>query len=182
MQRSIDPNSRRTGLHLLDLGFASGFVLWAFRAGAAGHMCCPPVVNGFTRALGPDANSIRFSCLSLIAALSEHADRTLHLASSGCFGVTYDEVCLLATLDAAQNNFLDQRNNQLTWLLGRSAPLRVGRMAQTFAQKLIEQDLLIKTPDLGRAGHHQSQTDVLHRSKPKQTRRYKEDAHVHTLY
>ena len=138
--------SRFTGLRVTNLGFPAGFAVWSFRVFATGHGHCCPVVYGMNHALGSLGDEARVRGLSLAQTIAETSRRTMHLASPGCLGVTYDEICLIAAIEAAQNKRAAQRDAQLAWLLGRKADGNVIDAIQKFAEILAEGGIGVKTP------------------------------------
>lgn len=138
--------SRFTGLRLIDLGFSAGLAVWCFRACVTGHGHCHAVVDGMNHALGPDGDEGRVLGLALARTMADINRRTVHLASPGCMGVTFDEICLVSAIEAAQTSRFADRDRHMGWLLGRPSDANVAEAVQLFADHLKRSRLWVRTP------------------------------------
>ncbi len=94
---SIVPN-----MHVPELGAGSAFLLWAFRATAAGQGHCPTLVRGYREFMREDGDAALASVRDLVTAISEHGRRRVKLIAPGCCRLSYDEASIVAAISALQ--------------------------------------------------------------------------------
>lgn len=94
---SIIPN-----MNVPELGAGAAFLLWAFRATAAGHGHCPVLVRGYRELLREGGDAALASVRDLATAISEHGRCRVRLIAPGCCRLSYDEASIVAGVSALQ--------------------------------------------------------------------------------
>lgn len=115
------------GAAICSLLYPEHLTLWAFRAIAARHGCCPAVAREFEDALGDHAGPTRkaltmFAFELGMATSAQHLK--LKLAPPGTWRITRDEAALLGLISAAQRGDQSEVANRLA-LFGVRAPNEV---------------------------------------------------------
>ena len=99
-----------------NLGAGAHLALWAFRAGAVGHLECCALVKAFDRTMGEEAGPALAAVCRLVRVVGRDGGRVIRLAHPGCCRVTADELSLVAALAAAQSGDRARRDAHVSWL------------------------------------------------------------------
>lgn len=136
------------GMSVPELGFASGFALWGFRACARGQVMCCAVIHGFERVFDDDAPAVLANLLALARMMGGKGRRKIGLAMPGCAGITADELSLAALLAAAQTGEAEKRDAHLAWLFAGPAPANAAAAADSIGALFFKRGLMMRAPDL----------------------------------
>ncbi|MEM9879118.1 MAG: hypothetical protein AAF862_07550 [Pseudomonadota bacterium] len=134
------------GSTLVDLGSASGLIVWGFRACVQGKSHCKCIQSGFDRTLGADGKRV-LECLRCVAeCIGKCGRRKIGLATPGHAHFTRDEASMLAALSAAQTGRNPARDAHLTWLLASAVPETLQRAIDEISDGFTRHDLTIAAP------------------------------------
>jgi hypothetical protein len=140
-------------LTLPDLGTGAAFALWSFRAIALGNDQCCAIKRGYDAAFGDDrAVALKAMC-DFTWVLGNAGGRRISLGPSGCCRVTADELCIVATLSAAQSEQTWLCKAHLSWLLcgkaeqpAERAALQVGDIFQCAGLDIVAPAIELSPP------------------------------------
>lgn len=105
------------GIGLPQLGTGAGFALWAFRAIASGCKGCGVLQKGFQHAFADDSAEALCDMTGFVRILGTNGARRITLSEAGCCRVTADELSIIATLSAAQQQDSPLCQAHIHWLM-----------------------------------------------------------------
>lgn len=128
------------------LGHGAGIAIWGLRSLIIGHGACPAVASGFGRAFSSDSRSV-LALLNVFArSLSFEGGRPIYLSPPGHADITKDEVCIIASLAAAQAGDTERMKSHICWLTKKTANEASFVAARHLGRVFLKHNLPIEAP------------------------------------
>ena len=132
---------------LPELGTGAGLCVWGLRALISQHEKCFAIHEGFQRAVNQDAVPAIQSLKTFARSLGSDGRRKILLSAPGHIHMTNDEVSIVASLSAAQDDRPDLMEAHLSWILAGRVFEHTCVAAKTFADIFSHHKPEIRRPE-----------------------------------